>query len=73
MKFFDTKLAPLKTVTVDGLSLVDGIWTPASIHAVHHQSGHETTFKYTQVAHNVDLPDGVFAAQQLTRRLPKLD
>ncbi|MEM9624493.1 MAG: outer membrane lipoprotein-sorting protein, partial [Pseudomonadota bacterium] len=71
IEFFDVKDKPLKTVVVDGLKKVDNYWTPTTIQASNHRSGHTTLFEYIQVEHPEQLGANLFAAQELTRGLPR--
>ena len=61
---------PLKTIVVDTLKEVDGIWTAQRITARHHRTGHTTVFDYTEIKHEASLPEALFVSGQLTRGLP---
>ncbi|MCR9260667.1 MAG: outer membrane lipoprotein-sorting protein [Pseudomonadaceae bacterium] len=68
--FVNPKNKALKTIKIDGLRLIDGIWTPSSVQATHHITGHTTQFDYIDINHNIDAAVDVFAPANLTRGLP---
>ncbi len=69
--FVTTKQQPLKTIVVDTLGQIDGIWTAERITAKHHRTGHTTVFDYTDIKHDEALPEALFVSGQLTRGLPE--
>jgi len=72
IEFSDLNREPLKTVVVGELKRIDGIWTPLSISARNHRTGHTTTFSYRKVAYPAELPARLFQAAALRRGLPDL-
>jgi predicted RND superfamily exporter protein len=70
VRFFDPKCEPLKTIRVEGIRAVDGIWTATRIMAINHQTRHETLFTYQDVDYLAELPAAVFDAPGLSRGLP---
>ena len=69
--FYDLRKQPLKTVTVQGIESIDGIWTATDIIAVNHQTGHQTRFEYEDIAYTDSLPEQYFNPQTLSRGLPR--
>lgn len=72
VEFMDLDHQPLKTVYVDEVAYVDGIWTATSIRAVNHQTGHQTRFVFGDISYPDDLPDQYFEPSALARGLPVL-
>ena len=68
--FVDPKNNSLKTITIDGLRQVNGIWTPSTVEATHHITGHTTQFDYISINHNIEAAVDLFAPANLTRGLP---
>jgi predicted RND superfamily exporter protein len=71
IEFFTPRDEPLKTIDIDSLEVVDGIWTPRVIRVQHHRTGHSTIFEYENIEHTETLPDALFRAQELNRGLPR--
>lgn len=72
IEFMDRKNKPLKTIQVQELALVDGIWTALAIEASNHQTGHVTRFNYKDVRYPETLPAELFVANSLRRGVPQL-
>jgi hypothetical protein len=72
VEFMDLDHQPLKTVYVDEMAYVDGIWTATDIRAVNHQTGHQTRFVFRDISYPDDLPDQYFESSALSRGLPVL-
>ena len=62
---------PLKTIFVDAVEQIDGIWTATSIRAVNHKTGHQTHFQFNDTSFQDDLDDNYFDPPALTRGLPR--
>ena len=71
--FVDVRLRPLKSIVVESVSLVDGIWTPDEITAVHHRTGQRTVFTFRDVEYPDALDERLFDFRLLTRGLQGLD
>lgn len=69
--FYDLRKQPLKTVTVQGIESISGIWTATDITAVNHQTGHQTRFEYDNIVYTDSLPEQYFDSQTLSRGLPR--
>lgn len=70
-QYWDTNLNPLKTMTIDDIRRVDGIWTRHRMQVDNHKTGHRTDFVFSEVDYNTPLSDKVFARQALVRGAPK--
>jgi len=68
--FFDLSDELLKTITVNVVEQIDGIWTATDIEAVNHKTGHQTRFRFKDVSYPSSLPAAVFDAPSLSRGLP---
>ncbi|XOV85113.1 MAG: outer membrane lipoprotein-sorting protein [bacterium] len=68
--FVDPKNRSLKTITVSGLRQIEGVWTPSSVEARHHMTGHTTQFDYVSIRHEIGSSTDIFAPANLTRGLP---
>ena len=67
--FDDEKGRPLKTVRVEDVHLLDGIWTAGRICVEHHQNGRRTCFIYSDVTYGAQLSRVDFTPQGLKRLL----
>ncbi|MDJ0919864.1 MAG: outer membrane lipoprotein-sorting protein [Henriciella sp.] len=67
--FDDEKGRQLKTVKVENVHLLDGIWTAGRIHVEHHQNGRQTSFTYADIAYDAHLSRVDFTPQGLKRLL----
>ena len=70
--FFDPRLKPLKSVTVTGISQVDGVWNAGSIECTNHRTGHTTLFNFSDIEYRSGLPDKLFVPEALSRGAPQL-
>lgn len=68
--FVDARERPLKTIEVLEFELIDGIWTPLTITASNHQTGHSTEFSFRDIEYQIDLEESLFEPQTLSRGLP---
>ena len=66
IEFFDKNDKRIKTIVVDELIELDGIWVAKRISALHHKTGHQTVFEYSNIEHQSSLPESLFTASQLT-------
>lgn len=65
--FWDLQDQPLKSVEMDDIRLVDGIWTAHHIHVTHHKSGHHTDIRFDSVAYNERQNDQMYQPNRLDR------
>ena len=72
VEFNDLKNQPLKTIHVDAIEQIGGIWTATSIRAINHKTGHQTQFLFRNVSYRDDLADSYFDPPALARGLPIL-
>lgn len=67
--FFDLDGEALKTVTVDAIELIDGIWTPGRLAARRYKDDRQTIFSYSDVSYAERLNSSDFTPQALRRGL----
>ena len=67
IQFMDPRQRSLKTITVDEITLVDGIWTAVRVTSVNHQTDHRTRFLFEDIRYLEDLPDNLFEPESLSR------
>jgi len=72
VEFMDLEQQPLKTIHVDKIEQIDGIWTATDIRAINHQTGHQTHFTFRDISYPTDLDDQLFDPPALSRGLPVL-
>ena len=72
VEFMDVKQKLLKTIHVNTIAQIDGIWTATDIRAINHQTGHQTHFAFRDIIYPVDLADQLFEPPALSRGLPVL-
>ncbi|MEO0443457.1 MAG: outer membrane lipoprotein-sorting protein, partial [Pseudomonadota bacterium] len=70
-KYWDTQLNPLKTLTINDIRQVDGIWTRHQLAVDNHKTGHRTEFLFSDVDYRTAVDDRVFTRQALSRGLPQ--
>tara|TARA_R110002167_G_scaffold23131_8_gene82460 strand:+ start:396 stop:3641 length:3246 start_codon:yes stop_codon:yes gene_type:complete len=70
-EYWDTNLNPLKTLNIDDIRRVDGIWTRHRMQIDNHKTGHHTEFVFSEVDYDKPLSDNIFARQALTRGVPR--
>jgi outer membrane lipoprotein-sorting protein len=66
-EYWDENGAPLKTVRVEEIDQVDGIWTPQRLEATNHRTGHRTVIRFLDVDYESELPDDLFSERALER------
>lgn len=66
-EFYDPRGELFKTLYVDDLRLVDGIWTRHRLTMENHQTGHTTQFLFTDVDYVTPVDDSQFSKQALKR------
>jgi hypothetical protein len=59
----------LKTVTVEALEQIDGVWTATHVTAENHQTGHRTSFRFEDIVYEKTLPETIFQPSSLQRGL----
>jgi predicted RND superfamily exporter protein len=69
VEFFDLDEKPLKTIYVEAVEQIDGIWTATNIRAINHKTGHQTEFRFHDVSYPDDLADQYFEPPALSRGL----
>ena len=67
IEFNDPRDRPLKTISVERVENIEGIWTATDILAVNHQTGHRTRLTLRDVDFVDDLPNDIFLARNLAR------
>ena len=72
VEFMDLEEQPLKTIHVNRIEQIDGVWTAMDIRAVNHQTGHQTQFTFRDISYPTDLDDQLFEPPALARGLPVL-
>lgn len=70
-EFWDINQNPLKTLRVDDIRQVDGIWTRHRLRIDNHKTGHHTEFVFSEVDYQRPLSDNIFSRQSLTRGVPR--
>jgi len=70
IEFTDLAGRPLKTVSVEEHTIVEGIVTPLRIRAVNHRTGHSTVFDFDDIEYPDELPATLFDPQRLALGLP---
>jgi outer membrane lipoprotein-sorting protein len=69
-EYWDPKGAPLKTVRLQDVREVQGVWTPHRIEAADLRSGHVTRLEFRDVDYQRALPDDLFTEAALARGAP---
>jgi outer membrane lipoprotein-sorting protein len=67
--FWDIAGNKLKTVTVEDIERIQGIWTPRAFHVVNHKTGHRSHFTFSNINYSTPIDDNVFTEQALLRGL----
>ncbi|MEH6652450.1 MAG: outer membrane lipoprotein-sorting protein [Motiliproteus sp.] len=70
-EYWDINQNLLKTLNIDDIRRVDGIWTRHRMLINNHKSGHQTEFVFSEVDYDKPLSDNIFARQALTRGVPR--
>ncbi len=63
---------PLKTITVEQVEQIQGIWTALKVRAENHQTGHTTVFTMSDVSYRDDLEPRIFDKDELSFGPPEL-
>ena len=71
--FVDPRMRPLKTIKVRSIDLIGDIWTPGSIVATNHQTGHSTQITFRNVEYHANLDNALFESTTLGRGLRAFD
>jgi predicted RND superfamily exporter protein/outer membrane lipoprotein-sorting protein len=67
VEFWDVKGRPLKTLLVDDVRKVDGIWTRHRLSMTNHRTRHSTQFIFSEVDYVTPVPDNRFSKRSLER------
>jgi hypothetical protein len=67
VEYWDSKGKPLKTLTIDGVRKVEGIWTRHEMLMTNHRTGHSTRFIFTDVDYQTPVKDSMFTRKALER------
>jgi len=70
-KYWDINLNELKSLKIDDVRLVDGIWTRHYLKIVNHKTGHQTQWRVSNVDYKQDINDKLFTKNALSRGAPK--
>jgi len=65
--FWNVKQNSLKTMIVEGIRQVDGIWTRSGLHILNHKTGHQTQFTFSDVDYKTPVKDSWFTKRALSR------
>lgn len=57
----------LKTIFVEELNEIQGIWSTLSMRAQNHKSGHSTLFTFSEIDYETDIEDEMFTERALKR------
>ena len=57
----------LKTISVEELSEIQGIWSGIRMRAQNHKSGHSTLFTFSEIDYETDIDDEMFTERALKR------
>lgn len=66
-RYWDIKQNDLKTLTIDDIRKVDGIWTRHQLTVDNHKTGHRTEFVFSEVDYQSEVDDQLFTRRSLTR------
>jgi len=69
-RYWDTNLNLLKTLTLDDVRQVDGIWTRHTLQIENHKTGHITHWRIADVDYVSDIGDSLFSRNALKRGAP---
>jgi len=65
--FWNVKQNPLKTMIVEGIRQVDGIWTRSGLHILNHKTGHQTQFTFSDIDYKTPVKNSWFTKRALSR------
>ncbi|NOY62108.1 MAG: outer membrane lipoprotein-sorting protein [Gammaproteobacteria bacterium] len=68
-EFEDLRGKRLKTIYTREIRQVQGIWTAHVLEAIHHKTGHSTTFTFSDVDYQTEIRDDLFTERALRRGL----
>lgn len=68
--YWDRRGEPLKTIQLEDVREVQGIWTPHRVEAVDARTGHRTTLRFEDVDYQRELPADLFVESALSRGAP---
>ena len=66
-ELWDIRGNRLKTIRLDRIEEIDGIWTATIMHVQNHKTGHETRFIFSDVDYKAPVDDKWFEPRRLTR------
>ena len=66
-EFWDIGGNKLKTVAVQDIDMIDGIWTPRSFRVVNHKTDHKTNFYFEKMDYSSPVSDEIFTENSLIR------
>jgi hypothetical protein len=66
-EFWDIRMNPLKTIHIQDIQEIDGIWTVMKIEASNTKTGHTTKFTFTDVDYDAAVGDDIFTTRALER------
>ena len=69
-EYWDPRGQPLKTIRLEDVREVQGVWTPHRIEAENLQTGHRTRLEFRDVDYAPDLPEDLFTEAALARGAP---
>jgi len=65
--YWDVKGKFLKTLLVDDIRKVDGIWTRHKMSIQNHKTGHRTVFDFSEVDYKTPVADSIFTKRSLSK------
>jgi len=65
--YWDVKGKFLKTLEVDDIRKVDGIWTRHKMSIQNHKTGHSTVFEFSEVDYKTPVADSIFTKRSLSK------
>lgn len=68
-QFWDIKGNLLKTVTINDIEKIQGIWTQKNIEVENHKTGHSTGLTFSEVDYRSSVADGIFTTNAIKRGL----
>jgi len=66
-EFWDIAGNKLKTVYVEGVTEIQGIWSPGMFKVVNHKNGHKSNFIFSNIDYSTPVGDETFTEQALVR------
>ena len=68
-EYWDERGKALKSVAIEDIRKVDGIWTPHRMEATSHGNGHRSVFTCSEIDYETPVPDDLFSERALRRGL----